>query len=235
MRNWLRLATVCVCVGPVAGADLQVVPVTVYDEAPYIDGIADGLTLPLFDVGERDYPPNDSPLANSLVKSALWITLPPLPSGMRLESATLRVYLEYIYATGPHATFGPVQVDHSIIQNDIYDTHIYGGTDFSRIGTLVTPTSPVQTFYEMNVTSQVATDYALEGTNAHSLFRFQIDGLQYAEDNVPHFYRFAQPAVFGGPQLNLAFTPVPEPSTITLLAAGGVFACAVYRRRRTRL
>jgi hypothetical protein len=58
-------------------------------------------------------------------------------------------------------------------------------------------------------------------------------GLQYVEDNVPHFYRFAQPAVFGGPQLNLAFTPVPEPSTMAVLIAGGIVVSALHRNRRT--
>jgi hypothetical protein len=53
---------------------------------------------------------------------------------------------------------------------------------------VVTPNSPTGRYYDIDVTAQVAKDYASDGATPFSDFRFQVDGLQFT--GASHFYQF---------------------------------------------
>ncbi len=99
---------------------------------------------------------------------------------------------------------------------------------------LVGPTDAAGEYYELDVTDLVLADYAADGAEPLSAFRFQVNEAVFFEDNQGHRYSFAMPlAAAGGPRLVLAFVPIPEPSTV-VLAAVGLLGLVGYRWRYMR-
>jgi len=162
---------------------------TIFDR--WADGTVDGLFAPALNIGELDFSSGDYYGDNSLSRGALLFGLPVIARGLEVRAALLRVHLQNVINPSAHPSFGPLQLYHSQTQNVFNGDLIYSGTDFTRVGTVVTPNSAVGQYYFVDVTPQVLSDYAAEGTNAHSLFRLQVDGLQFVEDNLPHYYEIA--------------------------------------------
>ena len=148
-----------------------------------------------------------------------------------LESAKLRFYLDAILGTPE----GPLSVFHSETDNDLdilasdYENPSYVDTMLD----LIEPGDSSGQYYELDVTDLVLADYAADGLDPLSAFRLEVSEAVFFEDGVKNSYRLLMPGAFSNhPELVLAFTAVPEPSTFTLalLALLGLVLC--HRRRR---
>ena len=127
-----------------------------------------------------------------------------LDAASRLESATLRVFLEDIQGSPA----GPVSLLHSVNDNDLdqlpsdFEDTIYSDTLLD----LVQPTDLGQMYYEADVTAFVLADYAEDDSNPLSAFRMEISEAVFFEDDHSHGYRFTMPGAENNhPELVLAF------------------------------
>jgi len=160
--------------------------------------------------------------------------LPDPPEGNSvLQSATLRIFVEPL---AEEIAAGPASLFHSVTDNDLerrasdYEDPSYTDTLMDLVG----PTDAAGEYYELDVTDLVLADYAADGAEPLSAFRFQVNEAVFFEDNQGHRYSFAMPlAAAGGPRLALVFVPIPEPSTV-VLAAVGLLGLVGYRWRYMR-
>lgn len=177
------------------------------------DTLASGLTIG--EVNDPGY------FLNGLYRSELNIQLPPEPANTFLSSASLALYLEQnTGTTNGNGTFGPVQVYHESTNQFFVSDSDYSDGSFSYVAALVNPTSPTGRYYSIDVTHQIAADYARDFASTYAKFRLQVDGLQYI-GGTTHSYQFyfssispAYPAV-----LDLKFEPLPELSLLTNTAS----------------
>ena len=156
----------------------------------------------------------DSSTKNEMNRLVAKFALPDAPVATPLlESATLRFFLETIVGTPA----GPLSLAHSITDNDLdllasdYENPNYIGTALD----LIQPTDPGGQYYELDVTEQVLADYAADGLNPQSAFRFEVSEAIFLEDNQSSCYRLKMPgSVSTPPQLILTFATVPELSNL---------------------
>lgn len=182
----------------------------------------------------------DDPSYHRFERGILVFSLPEIPQGEQLVSATLKLYVR------GSATNGAASVYHSPTQNrqtgsnDFYNDPSY--TDFA--GDIATPatggTNASPVLVTLDVTQWIRADYLLEGNSAISSFRIQIDGLDFTKTNQNNRYSFfgstAADAAYI-PVLELEFGPsIPEPATTGIAAsiAGLALALAVRRNRSRR-
>jgi hypothetical protein len=166
----------------------QPITATIFDRNG--DGLPEGVFALALRIGELDYPAGGDG-DNSLSRGALWFRLPPIPAGQRVRSATLVLRLRDIVGGFDDALFGWLELYHSQTQNTFNADLIYDGPDFTRVSRVSPRNAAVGYDRYIDVTPQVVGDYAAEGTNAYSVFRLQVDPLQFAEDNRPHYYEIA--------------------------------------------
>lgn len=178
---------------------------TLFDNPP-ITGSADELMGPMLLIGEVNsagFPPI------GLARARLIIQLPSLLANSQLSHATLGLYLESNTGNSGNTTFGSLSLYHNFQPNSVaLNTDDYADTNYVLVtNSVVTPDSPTRQYYEMDVTAQIAKDYAADGATPISDFRFEVDGLQYTGGT--HYYQFY---FAGGPYpvypgyLNLSFT-----------------------------
>ena len=172
---------------------------------PPITGAGDSVQSG-FIVGEL---PNEYGFTGGLYRSELIIQLPPLPANSKLSSAILSLYLGYASGTNGNASYGPISVYHDYSHNLVaFDSADYNATGFVLVtNAFIKPGASPGQYYPLEVTAQVAKDYAYDGSMPVSAFRFQVDGLQYdASYHYYEFYGYAYPN-----QLALQFTSLLSP------------------------
>lgn len=215
---------------------------TVYDNA--VSGVTDGTgdgnqaNASSFSVGELDDASN-----NRLERGILTFSLPSIPGGEELVSATLKLYVRGSGVSGDASvyhsqTLAPVSGSNSLYENSGYS---------SFTGSIATPstggTSGTPVLATLNVTQWILSDYQLDGGSVISSFRIQIDGLVFTENNTNNRYSFvgkntSSPNVAYDllvPVLELQYaSAIPEPGTTGVLAGvfGLMFALCVRRRVR---
>ena len=166
----------------------------------------------------------NAPLSG-LFRSELLIPLPTMPANSQLTSAVLSLNFAGSSGTNGNSTFGPLSVYYSSSHNTLtFNTTDYSSSDFVLVtNSFLTPDSPPAT-YNLDVTRQVATNYAISGASQFLALRFQVDGLQYQGGN--HYYGFndfvqANPfpqfPIYYPAQLTLQFSQLPSPSISCLL------------------
>ena len=155
-----------------------------------------------------------------------------LPDDPRtLKSATLQFLLQRV----PEKTDEAVSIWHSPTDNRLEPMHAdfeaaaYHDTQLDLVGALDAP----QLLYEVDVTSQVLTDYVEDAGELLSAFRLQVDQELFTADGENDRYSFDMPSLQGsGPRLVLTF--VPEPTSCVLVVVGllAVHCCAVRGQRQ---
>jgi hypothetical protein len=161
---------VCCCQG-----QTNFLGVTLTDALP-IDGKGNCVDAPSLAVGETA----PGAFCTGLARAELIIQLPPIPRGAGLGRATLGLYLQENTGSNGNPTFGAVSLYHNWKPNSYsLDASDYEDTNFVFVTNVLTPGSPTGSYYEMDVTDQIAKDYASDGATPWSNFRFQVDGLQY--------------------------------------------------------
>jgi|GEM_PF-5416103 PEP-CTERM putative exosortase interaction domain len=179
----------------------------------------------------------DQASVNRLERALLRFSMPAIPEGETIVSATLRLYV-----TGVPTSVSPAQLywsnDSKTLANN-YSSSYYQNTTFVNTGLQVASTSTTaNSWVELNVTSFVLSDYANSGSTTYSWFRIQVDGLGFVEDNISHRYGFASENHADTtlrPQLIVVTASnIPEPSTYGILFAGVAGFWAATRRRIVR-
>jgi len=173
-----------------------------------------------FDVGEKDM---DLLNRERLIRQIVKFELPGIRNG--LESAKLRVFLEEIEG----APAGAVSLFHSVADNDLEPT-ISDYEDSSYVDTfldVVQPEDEGRQYYELDVTELVLTDYANDGDDRLSAFRFEVSEAMFVNDGQSNFYRFGQNV--NRPELTLTFVPEPSAAALAIFA----LAAVTCLRRRT--
>jgi len=217
---------------------------TVYDNA--VDGVTDGVgdgnqaNASSFSIGKLD----DSTY-NRLERGILTFSLPAVPAGEELVSATLKLYVRTSGVSGNASVYHSQTLSPTSGTNAIYSDPGY--TNFA--GYIATPatggTSSVPVLTTLDVTQWVLSDYQFDTGSISSSFRLQIDGIAFTETNTNNRYSFvgkntnSPTAGYDAyiPVLELTFasaSPIPEPSTAAALVGAiglGLAACA---RRRPR-
>lgn len=166
----------------------------------------------------------NAPLSG-LFRSELLVPLPTMPTNSRLMSAVLSLNFAGSSGTNGNSTFGALSVYYSSSHNTLtFDTADYSSSDFGLVtNSFLTPNSP-SAIYNLDVTRQVTTNYAISSASQFLAIRFQVDGLQYQGGN--HYYRFnnfvqdypfPQRSVFYPAQLTLQFSQLPSPSISCVL------------------
>jgi hypothetical protein len=176
LRRFLAILVILVGV-PLVCAGQTFKACTLIDTVP-LDGIADVLLIPNFTIGELN---GTSEPYRGLSRARLAVQLPPIPSGTKFATATLRLYLQGNSSNAGNASFGPLSLYHNFKPNflEFRDTD-YADTNYVLVtNSVVDPASPTGQYYEMDVSVQVAKDFASDGATPISDFRFQVDGLQY--------------------------------------------------------
>ncbi len=149
--------------------------------------------------------------------------LPALGGGQTLASATLRLYLESRSAgIDYNATVYHSQADNT---RPVVGAPVYDDPSYSAVGDIATPSTTVGQYVTIDVTSQVLSDYANDGTLV-AAFRIQADGLTYDDSKPTQLYQFIVSRTgyeSQWPELVLEFTAIPEPASVMgVLAAGAV-------------
>jgi hypothetical protein len=205
MRRFLALFYLVLCVAAGALAQPTFTVYSIIDNPP-ITGSGDTIQSG-FVVGELSSP---SISMSGLYRSELIIQLPPLPPNSKLSSASLSLYLSYNSGTNGNASFGPISVYHNYAHNSLtFNSLDYSDPGFVLVtNSFIRPDSPSGQYYSLDVTAQLAEDYAHDGSAPFAAFRLQVDGLQYqASDHYYEFYYWSYPD-----QLTLQFTQLPPPT-----------------------
>jgi len=166
----------------------------------------------------------NAPLSG-LFRSELLVPLPMMPTNSQLTSAVLGLNFAGSSGTNGNSTFGPLSVYYSSSHNTLtFNTTDYSSSDFVLVtNSFLTPDSP-PAIYNLDVTRQVATNYAINSGSQFLAFRFQVDGLQYQGGN--HYYEFSdfvqdnpfpQFPTYYPAQLTLQFSQLSSPSISCLL------------------
>ena len=188
-------------------------------DTPPINGQGDSVESG-FMVGELI----NAPLSG-LFPSELLIPLPAMPTNSRLTSAVLSLNFSGSSGTNGNSTFGSLSVYYSFSHNTLtFDTADYSASDFVLVtNAFLRPNSP-SAIYNMDVTPQVASNYAMSSAPQFLALRFQVDGLQYQGGN--HYYQFInferdypfpQSPEFYPAQLTLQFSQLSSPSISCIL------------------
>lgn len=171
-------------------------------------------------------------------EGAFWFDLPTIPTGESLDTATFRIFLaNTLNDDATIGSLGPVSVFFDNSENDGSSgaaAGFGGGTDTGL--DLVTNTSITGQYYEVDVTTIVATDYATDGTGQGfgpvSYFRLAMDNAQaFSSATGDNVYVFQGGDNTSPPEL--VISTIPEPSSFALLIAG-VSGLLVLRRRVRR-
>jgi len=188
-------------------------------DTPPITGQGDSLESG-FMVGEQV----NAPLSG-LFRSELLIPLPTMPTNSQLKSAVLSINFAGSSGTNGNSTFGPLSVYYSSNHNTLtFNTTDYASSDFVLVTNSFLTTDSPPGIYNLDVTHQVATNYAINGTAQFLALRFQVDGLQFQGGN--HYYRFSdfvqaapfpQFPIYYPAQLTLQFSQLPSPSLSCVL------------------
>ena len=134
--------------------------------------------------------------------------LPPQPPGSKLVKATLSLYLYGSTGSNGNATFGPLSLYHNSKPDSVISVSDkdYADTKYLLVtSAVVTPSSSAGRYYDVDVTPQIAGDYALGGVTPCPDFRLQVDGLQFLGGL--HYYDFAANP-FYPIHLDLRFQPI---------------------------
>lgn len=209
-----------------------------YDNAnPTPDGLGDGndANAATITVGELD----DAGV-NRLSRGVLDFTLPAIPVGEELQSATLKLYsrIAVTPGTGDVAVYHSRTLDPRSGSNGLYQDTGYNNFAGTIATSSIGGSDAAPALASLNVTSWVTSDYLNDVGSFASSFRLQIDGLTFVEDNVRHLYSFvgkgATTLSAYIPVLELQFAPaaVPEPSAAALLFGCCALAGTVAVRRR---
>lgn len=210
----ILLAAAALFGGPVLSAQTQtakaelLLSLTVYDNATggATDGVADGhqSNAPSFSTGKL----NDGSYSR-LERGVLVFGLPPIPSGKRLVSATLRLHVRASGKDGEAVLYHSQQQNRKTGHNDFYSDPTY----LEVAGIAATPSmnagndhpAPV----ELDVTRWVLTDYHHDAGPVVSSFRIQIDDLVFTPtpgNNRYSFFGKTAPNKDHVPELVLAFS-----------------------------
>ena len=155
---------------------------------PPLDGQSICVSGPSLTTGEF----NNGPGCAGVSRCELIVELPKAPQGSGLGYARLSLYLEYNSGTNGNATFGPLSMYHNWHPNafGLSDTD-YSDTNFVFVTNVLSPDSVSGRYYDIDVTAQVAKDYACDGATPFSNFRFQVNGLQYSGGSHAYSFYFA--------------------------------------------
>lgn len=187
-----------------------------------------------FSAGELDEASN-----NRIERGILTFSLPAIPPGENLVSATLKLYVRL------SATDGNASVYHSQTNGQLSGTNDhFSDTSYSSfVGYIATPatggTDSSPKLATLDVTSWVLSDYALDPGSKRTSFRIQIDDLVFNENNVNNRYSFfgktaANPDYVPVLELTFASAAIPEPDTAAALVGTVGLGFAACARRRPR-
>ena len=132
----------------------------------------------------------DDSAAKRMERALYCFALPLVPGDQVIRKATLRLYLSKIRNEGGRLPDAHVYHNQKSTITTGYMTY-YENSDFTDTGISAATSSSKPGWVELDVTKQVADDYAHDlGMQPISWFRIQVDGLTFSDDNKSNRYLF---------------------------------------------
>lgn len=150
------------------------------------------------------------------MRAFLFLSLPAIPTGTELQSATLVLFFSGIRNYSSNPSIGPISIYHNVQNSGTVSDADFANPNYVITGTSFPVTSDTFTLESIDLTYIVSLDYATDGGTPFTSLRFQTDDLIPSNDGVSTFYDFTPSGIYGS-ELRLQFAAVPEPSTGHLL------------------